>query len=633
MTSKHPAQHHVHEHHHCCSGHNCGKCDCCKEKHHGDGDGDNKGPCPPVWPWILLSVLLGLLAAAIAASFFWYYDQQQIPPAEPSDWCDSDIDGSSYGSPAQDGTKGSGSPSLVSIPGIPNLFPQPPGSATSTIDEWLKASAKRTAPSDGINVDILYRATEIAIAEADGAPYAGPVHSGVPMTPAESAVEPYEFWNESDKDGVLGFYRLGLTFLGADTFKIARASPRDKRLYAPFCSNSKSQFVPFHNLEVAFTYFSIGAQCQTPNKPDSAAWLEAIRRTFPERETEFAKWEENAVEYFNDLMRKHGLDSDDPDDRRYFCLGKIDLGDPDGNSPVGCGGATKSRQALKYGDAAFAEGAKEKARACWRKAIDLATESPDGTPPVDPEGATAAILAQKRLQAHETTCKWTPDSLAAISRDYKARSGDLIHVKVLQQALKSLGHYDGQLDGELTPQTRAAIRKYQREREEDETDTLTPEQIVTLICNAAEGAGDVVAQTTLGIMYATGLGVVQNMDQAQYWLTLASTRHNYPDATYNLAVLFGTGIILDSYRLCDVPRSPEQADKYLQEASTQGHPIAMALMKRYGPGSTYASLSARERWALIELQQLENSTADKTGLYAHRIAPIGTKCAPDRATR
>ena len=92
-----------------------------------------------------------------------------------------------------------------------------------------------------------------------------------------------------------------------------------------------------------------------------------------------------------------------------------------------------------------------------------------------------------------------------------------------------------------------------------------------------------VAQTTLGIMYATGLGVVQNMDQAQYWLTLASTQRHYPDATYNLAILYGTGIILDSYRLCDMPRSPEQADKYLQEAAAQGHPIAMALMNAMAP--------------------------------------------------
>ncbi len=628
MTTKHPAQHHVHEHHHCCSGHNCGKCDCCKEK--ATTKTPTSGGADP-WLWILATILSLALAGVLA---FWLWQCLTAPlPSEPF-WCEKGYDEEQFTGPSQTASKSPGQTAVGVGAGFPDLFGKGPGTAPGTLrDWWLERSPDRVPGSDKINIDVLHRATELAIAEADGSPVAGLIRSGLPMTPEESTEAPYDFWNEGDKDGVLGFYRLGLTFLGADAFKFAKESSRDERLYVPFCP--KSRFVPFHNMEFAYIYLVIGAQqCQTQGKPDAQAWLDAIQRTYPERESEFSKWEDGAPKYFDELMRKHGLDPEEPRQRAYFCLGVTPNADDDnGGGRRSCDEATKSRQALKYGDAAFAEGAKEKARACWRKAIDLATESPDGAPPVDPEGATAAILAQKRLQAHETTCKWTPDSLAAISRDYKARSGDLIHVKVLQQALKSLGHYDGQLDGELTPQTRAAIRKYQREREEDETDTLTPEQIVTLICNAAEGAGDVVAQTTLGIMYATGLGVVQNMDQAQYWLTLASTRHNYPDATYNLAVLFGTGIILDSYRLCDVPRSPEQADKYLQEASTQGHPIAMALMKRYGPGSTYASLSARERWALIELQQLENSTADKTGLYAHRIAPIGTKCAPDRATR
>ena len=422
------------------------------------------------------------------------------------------------------------------------------------------------------------------------------------------------------------FIFLLTRWLFAAKWKWCLLSPSNTRLYVPFCRNTKSKFVPFHDVKASYLYFAmVDQQCQVPGKPPAKDWLNAIKKYYPEYEAQFPTWDSTAKLYFNSLMRKHGQDPEDDNAQDYFCIGTY-------APPVDCERADKSRQALKYGDAASAEGDKEKARVCWRKAIELATESNDGKPPVDPEGATAAIIAQKRLQTNETTCKTSADGLAAISRDYKARSGDLIHVRVLQQALRALGHYEGNLDGELSPQTRAAIRKFQREREEDETDTLTPEQNVSLICSAAETSRDLVSETTLGIMYATGLGVEQNMDRAQYWLMQASNQH-YADATYNLAVLYGTGIILDSYRLCDVPRAPEQADKYLQEAASQGQPIAVALEQRYGPGSTYANLSPRERWTLIEMQQLESSAADKTGLYAHRLANIGTKCAPDRSIR
>ncbi len=205
-------------------------------------------------------------------------------------------------------------------------------------------------------------------------------------------------------------------------------------------------------------------------------------------------------------------------------------------------------------------------------------------------------------------------------------------MKVIQQALKSLGHYDGPIDGVLSPVTRAAIRKFQRSVSEDETDTLTPLEITQLICNAAETTRDLVSVTTLGVMYAVGLGVPQNVDQAQQWLVQASNRR-YADATYNLSVLYGTGILLNSYRLCDAPRMPEQADRYLGEAAEQGHPIARALLDLYGPKSKYANLSPRERWTLIEMQQLENSTADRTGIYATKLAIVGAKCAPDRSIR
>jgi TPR repeat protein len=281
-----------------------------------------------------------------------------------------------------------------------------------------------------------------------------------------------------------------------------------------------------------------------------------------------------------------------------------------------------AREYLNTGDAALAVGDMNNARYYWQLAIDIGKTV----------GAQAALVAQRRLQMYTLTCNMTPDSIAAISRNYKSLQGDLIHVRVIQRALMALGYFNGPLSGELGLLTRAAIRKFQRAMAFDETDALAPHQIVYLICNAAETANDRQAQTTLGIMYAAGLGVQQNMEFALEWLRQASNR-GYADATFDLAILYGTGIILNSYRLCDFPYSPEQADQYLKEACAQKHPIAMALWRLYGPASIHGKKSVKERWQLIEAHQLQQSKADKTGLYSGRLASLTTKCGPDKTIR
>jgi TPR repeat protein len=98
---------------------------------------------------------------------------------------------------------------------------------------------------------------------------------------------------------------------------------------------------------------------------------------------------------------------------------------------------------------------------------------------------------------------------------------------------------------------------------------------VYVICNAAQIARDPSSQNILGIMYATGLGVRLNIDLALEWLRTSSGRR-YNKATYHLAVIYGTGIVLKSYRLCDIPRNLEQADQYLREAAAQGNGDAIA---------------------------------------------------------
>jgi peptidoglycan hydrolase-like protein with peptidoglycan-binding domain len=377
---------------------------------------------------------------------------------------------------------------------------------------------------------------------------------------------------------------------------------------------------------LAYVYFAfIAQQCQMiVGRPDVQPWMDAIKASHAVPKPNFDDWDTEAAEAFDELMASVNLDPENQDDRRKFCGGiPIDAPPP----PTSCDNTNNARQALKLGDAAQANDNTEKARACWRRSISLAQEDPE-----DRDGAEAAMEAERRLKTFTSTCKINEESLAAISRDYKARSGDLLSVKVLQQSLTALGQYDGPIDGELTEATREAIRKFQGDRDEDKTGMLSPEQTVRLVCTAAESTSDNVSQTTLGIMNATGLGVQPDRDLALNWLKKAEGR-NYPDAKYNLAIIYGTGIVLDSYRLCDVARAPEQADKFLQEAARLKHPIALALMKLYGPGSRYEALTPAERWQLIESQQLERSNQDKTGLYAQRLRNIGAQCGPDRSIR
>jgi TPR repeat protein len=167
----------------------------------------------------------------------------------------------------------------------------------------------------------------------------------------------------------------------------------------------------------------------------------------------------------------------------------------------------------------------------------------------------------------------------------------------------------------LGPMTRAAIRKFQRETAYDETDTLTPRQTVLVICNAAQIARDASSQNVLGIMYATGLGVRINVDLALEWLRAASSRR-HAEATYNLAIIYGTGTVLASYRLCDIPQNLDQADQYLREAADQGYGPAIHAWRRHG------GKSPAQRWADIEKELLK----DPTFANARDLTPIGKNC-------
>ncbi len=216
-----------------------------------------------------------------------------------------------------------------------------------------------------------------------------------------------------------------------------------------------------------------------------------------------------------------------------------------------------------------------------------------------PFGAQASIMAQRRLQAHMVQCLSSADgtSLRRLVHGGPDGRSEAVLLSLRQRALAALGYYGGPIDGQYTAETRDATRGFQRELGYDETGTLTPRQTTLLICHAAQTARDAEVQNALGIMYAIGLGVAENIDLSLEWLETAA-RRNDRDAYLNLALIYGTGQVLGSYRLCGVTENAEQADAYLREAARLRHPRAMQWCNTLGCGP--GQLSSSERWRRIQ---------------------------------
>ncbi len=163
-----------------------------------------------------------------------------------------------------------------------------------------------------------------------------------------------------------------------------------------------------------------------------------------------------------------------------------------------------------------------------------------------------------------------------------------------QRALAALGYYNGEVDGNYGPMTRRSVRDFQSDLGFDLTGVLTPAETVTLVCHAALTARDAHAQNLLGIMFATGLGLDQNIDTSLEWLETAAER-GHAGANFNLAVMYGTGTVQGSYRLCGIVESPERADSYLRRAADLGHDRARRLRSVVGvngePGARWTRIS------------------------------------------
>lgn len=231
---------------------------------------------------------------------------------------------------------------------------------------------------------------------------------------------------------------------------------------------------------------------------------------------------------------------------------------------------------LRIGDAYQAVGRIDEARAAWDEALLIGSSV---------GGAQASLVAHQRLQAAvlERSCPTTPQSLSRIAYgfDQTEDDGDIIELALRQRALAALGYYNGEIDGSYGPMTRRSVRDFQSDLGFDLTGVLTPAETVTLACHAALTARDAHAQNLLGIMFATGLGLEQNIDTSLEWLETAAER-GHPGANFNLAVMYGTGTVQGSYRLCGIVESPERADSYLRRAADLGHDRARRLRSVVG---------------------------------------------------
>lgn len=259
---------------------------------------------------------------------------------------------------------------------------------------------------------------------------------------------------------------------------------------------------------------------------------------------------------------------------------------------------------LNIGDAYQAMNQMESAREAWNHSLQAGAQS----------GVQATLAAQQRLQTAvlQYSCRTDSGSLARIA--YGAgepdSTGDIIQLIARQRALAALGFYSGPVDGSYGPVTRRSVRDFQREMGYDQTGALTSQETVTLICHAAINARDADSQNLMGIMFATGLGVIQSIDSAMEWLDTAAERGN-GGANFNLALIYGTGTVQGSYRLCGLIESPERADSYLRRAADLGHARAVRLRREFAS----ASGTPAERWARISQALLQEAEASGDRFY------------------
>jgi Caspase domain/Sel1 repeat len=174
----------------------------------------------------------------------------------------------------------------------------------------------------------------------------------------------------------------------------------------------------------------------------------------------------------------------------------------------------------------------------------------------------ARILALDRAATVNKLAKPGPSGKpeeAALRRAALAQI-DRIPKNFIQFGLIALDFPIKEISGILDAPTRAAIRGYQSSVGQKQTGELTPQQTVNLLL-AAASTGNSHAETAVGFMTASGIGLNRDYLLARGWLTKAAQQDD-PYAQINLAMLFRDGL--------GVGRDLGRARQLLKQASDRG---------------------------------------------------------------
>jgi TPR repeat protein len=136
--------------------------------------------------------------------------------------------------------------------------------------------------------------------------------------------------------------------------------------------------------------------------------------------------------------------------------------------------------------------------------------------------------------------------------------------------------------------------------------------------------GDARAQTSLGLMYARGLGFEQNLAEARRWWSLAAAQ-NDAGAQHNLGMVFLEGHGVDP--------DPAQALKWFRLAANRGHVLSqriLGLMLYEGRG-TASDRPAGLTWLTIAAENGEEGAQEALKLLAGKVAPEELSQAQGRA--
>ena len=136
--------------------------------------------------------------------------------------------------------------------------------------------------------------------------------------------------------------------------------------------------------------------------------------------------------------------------------------------------------------------------------------------------------------------------------------------------------------------------------------------------------GDARAQTSLGLIYARGLGFERNFAEARRWWSLAAAQ-NDPGAQHNLGVVYleGQGVAAD----------PSQALHWFRRAAASGHVLSqriLGLMLYDGEGTAPDRIGGL-MWLTIATENGEEVAEQTLKLLAERVPAAQMNEARSRA--